>query len=92
MSIIIVGVGEADFSAMEELDADSVPLVSGGRRAARDIVQFVEFSRFNRPGHSTKAELAKEVLAEIPDQLTGYMKSRNITPLSPRAPPDSALS
>ncbi|XP_054263178.1 copine-8-like [Macrosteles quadrilineatus] len=27
MSIIIVGVGEADFSAMEELDADSVPLM-----------------------------------------------------------------
>ncbi|XP_046687980.1 copine-8-like [Homalodisca vitripennis] len=92
MSIIIVGVGQADFSAMEELDADTVPLVSRGRKAARDIVQFVEFSRFLGPhgrghGAAAKLELAKEVLAEIPDQLVGYMKSQNITPLSARAPP-----
>ena len=29
LSIIIVGVGAADFTAMEELDADRAPLVSG---------------------------------------------------------------
>ena len=28
LSIIIVGVGQADFSAMDELDADEVPLYS----------------------------------------------------------------
>lgn len=28
LSIIIVGVGAADFSAMDELDADEVPLYS----------------------------------------------------------------
>lgn len=78
MSIIIVGVGGADFGAMEELDADTVPLVSGGRRALRDIVQFVEFHRFM--GHSAKQELAREVLAEVPDQLVSYMKICNITP------------
>lgn len=85
MSIIIVGVGKADFSAMEELDADTIPLVSHGRKAERDIVQFVEFNRFLR--QNRKTELAKEVLEEIPDQLVGYMKSRNISPHSPRAPP-----
>lgn len=84
MSIIIVGVGGADFEAMEELDADTVPLMSGGRRALRDIVQFVEFNRFR--GHSAKQDLAREVLAEVPDQLVGYMKSCNITPQSVHAP------
>lgn len=85
ISIIIVGVGTADFSAMEELDGDTVRLSSRGRVAARDIVQFVELNRFQ--GQSSKVELAKEVLAEIPDQLVGYMKSANITPLNATAPP-----
>ncbi|KAL1420742.1 hypothetical protein MTO96_004475 [Rhipicephalus appendiculatus] len=43
MSIIIVGVGNADFSAMEVLDGDVAQLSSDGRRADRDIVQFVPF-------------------------------------------------
>lgn len=75
MSIIIVGVGSADFSAMKELDADTVPLVSNGKKAARDIVQFVPFHTAK-----TKVRLAEEVLEEIPDQIVGYMKSENIVP------------
>ena len=44
-SIIIVGVGDADFSAMEELDGDGGRLRnSRGQECARDIVQFVEFN------------------------------------------------
>ncbi|XP_077983033.1 copine-8-like [Glandiceps talaboti] len=39
MSIIIVGVGPADFDAMEELDADKKRLSSRGQYAERDIVQ-----------------------------------------------------
>uniref|UniRef100_A0A8C9MQL8 Copine family member 9 n=1 Tax=Serinus canaria TaxID=9135 RepID=A0A8C9MQL8_SERCA len=39
MSIIIVGVGPAEFEAMEELDGDEVRLSSRGRYAERDIVQ-----------------------------------------------------
>lgn len=41
MSIIIVGVGDEDFSAMERLDADGRKLQLEGRIASRDIVQFV---------------------------------------------------
>lgn len=69
MSIIIVGVGGADFSAMEELDADTVPLQVRGRKAQRDIVQFVEFNRFR--GRSTKLELAKEVSAVFVEGIFG---------------------
>lgn len=47
MSIIIVGVGEADFKAMEFLDGDNGVLRSpAGEPAARDIVQFVPFRQF----------------------------------------------
>ncbi len=47
MSIIIVGVGGADFSAMEFLDSDDKLLRSPrGDVAARDIVQFVPFRDF----------------------------------------------
>ncbi len=42
VSIIIVGVGNADFSKMNELDADDGLLRDNhGRLAKRDIVQFV---------------------------------------------------
>lgn len=47
MSIIIVGVGGADFSAMEFLDGDDGVLRSTtGENAMRDIVQFVPFRKF----------------------------------------------
>uniref|UniRef100_A0A3B5PU18 Copine family member 9 n=1 Tax=Xiphophorus maculatus TaxID=8083 RepID=A0A3B5PU18_XIPMA len=39
MSLIIVGVGPAEFDAMEELDGDEVRVSSRGRFAERDIVQ-----------------------------------------------------
>lgn len=45
LSIIIVGIGNADFDQMEQLDADDAPLFSRiiNKYAARDIVQFVPF-------------------------------------------------
>uniref|UniRef100_S4RRA6 Copine-3 n=1 Tax=Petromyzon marinus TaxID=7757 RepID=S4RRA6_PETMA len=47
MSLIIVGVGNADFSAMEFLDGDGGVLKApSGEPAARDIVQFVPFRDF----------------------------------------------
>lgn len=51
MSIIIVGVGGADFSAMEFLDSDDRLLHSPtGQLASRDIVQFVPFRNFQVSG------------------------------------------
>jgi hypothetical protein len=43
MSIIIVGIGSADFSDMHILDSDDCRLRSGNLLAERDIVQFVPF-------------------------------------------------
>lgn len=81
MSIIIVGVGNEDFSAMEELDSDKNLLRAGSHVASRDIVQFVELRRFVRNGTWDKEMLAKEVLHEIPNQLVSWMTTRGIKPL-----------
>uniref|UniRef100_A0A8C3D467 Copine family member 9 n=1 Tax=Cairina moschata TaxID=8855 RepID=A0A8C3D467_CAIMO len=83
MSIIIVGVGPAEFDAMEELDGDEVRVSSRGRYAERDIVQFVPFRDYvDDSGNQvlSMARLAKDVLAEIPEQLLSYMKTRDIKP------------
>jgi len=113
LSIIIVGVGEEDFSSMEFLDADKRALKHNGVVAARDIVQFVGksiaaiagcdlsilvvhiklnysilitalrdfISKHKEDQLSTKAALAKKVLAEVPKQLVDYMKQRKATAL-----------
>lgn len=86
ISIIIVGVGDADFDAMDELDSDEVRLSVDGRYAERDIVQFVPLNKFlskNGLVVKSQADLAREVLAEVPDQLTSYMKSRGFKPNLP---------
>jgi hypothetical protein len=66
-SVIIIGVGSANFQKMEELDADGQLLRNGGRTAKRDIVQFVQFSEAVRKG-----VLAEEVLKEMPNQVVDY--------------------
>jgi hypothetical protein len=85
MSIIIIGVGDEDFSTMEALDADDKLLRANGRTASRDIVQFVELRKFlttHGGGQMTwnKEALAKEVLAEVPKQLVSWMTKRGIKP------------
>lgn len=61
-SVVIIGVGNADFSSMEELDGDGGLLRDNrGRSAARDVVQFVEFNEAMKRG-----DLAEQVLREVP--------------------------
>ena len=64
LSIIIVGVGGADFSLMDTLDADIEPLYSMAykRQMKADIVQFVPFREFAK----NEMQLARETLAEVP--------------------------
>jgi hypothetical protein len=80
VSVIIVGVGNADFSQMRVLDADVNPLTnSRGVRAARDCVQFVEFNRLGQDG----SLLARETLMELPGQLVQYMTQNKRVPGRP---------
>ncbi|XP_015370425.1 PREDICTED: copine-8-like, partial [Diuraphis noxia] len=81
VSIIIVGIGNAEFDAMEELDADKGGLKINGVKAARDIVQFVAFnSYYNLDPSVANLHLAKDVLAEVPKQFMDYMKINGIVP------------
>ena len=79
MSIIIIGVGNADFTKMEILDGDSGLKNGKGERAARDFVQFVPFRKYQ---HDISL-LAKHVLHEVPEQLVQY---KTLVGRKPRAP------
>ncbi|KAK5850065.1 hypothetical protein PBY51_014347 [Eleginops maclovinus] len=77
MSIIIVGVGGADFSEMVFLDSDDELLSSPrGDVATRDIVQFVPFRDFQ----DNSAALAQSVLAELPDQVSSFFNLFRLKP------------
>lgn len=86
LSIIIVGVGNEDFTKMEVgkrtgserqiLDGDEHRLEYDGKKASRDIVQFVAL---NEMENQSPEAIAKAVLEEIPTQVTEYMEKNGIT-------------
>lgn len=79
LSIIIVGIGKAEFTNMERLDGDGGLFGSGSQRANRDIVQFVPF----RNVQFNPDLLAKQLLAELPGQVVQYYQSLGIQPKIP---------
>lgn len=72
LSVVIVGIGRADFSGMRFLDDFETS-------SKRDIAQFVEF---NAHKHSSQS-LTSATLQEIPDQLVKCFTSKGIMPSSP---------
>jgi len=79
---------------MDELDCDDGLLASpvNGRKAQRDIVQFVPMNKYMGPRgpsgdvNSTNAYLAQEVLAEIPGQVSAWARYNKIIPNPDFAP------
>ncbi|KAF7082643.1 hypothetical protein CFC21_086501 [Triticum aestivum] len=89
LSILIVGVGNADFTQMRTLDADLGKRLqsSTGRVATRDIVQFVPMREVQAGGQVT---VVQSLLEELPGQFLEYMRTRGIKPRPPQhalAPP-----
>lgn len=86
LSILIVGVGNANFEQMEVLDADNGKRLesSTGRIATRDIVQFVPM----REVQGGQISVVQSLLEELPVQFLAYMRSRGI---EPRAAPEHPL-
>jgi hypothetical protein len=80
LSVVIVGVGSADFSSMQFLYDSSKP-------GERDIAQFVQFNNHSRDS----VALTSETLREIPNQLVGYFQSKYIPPLPPMQRSDSEI-
>nr|CAG8468704.1 509_t:CDS:10 [Entrophospora candida] len=85
LSIVIVGVGNANFAHMTRLDGDddnplsaksdnkSLPKTTG-----RDIVQFIAMRDYQ--AEAAGYSLPKAVLEEIPDQFMDYMNKNKIYP------------
>lgn len=79
LSIFIFGVGNADFTRMEVLDANKHRLVTAdGRVADRDNVGFFPMRDYN-----STSQLARKMLAELPGQMLLFFQARNITPNKP---------
>jgi hypothetical protein len=79
LSVVIVGVGNADFSQMQFLD--------DANAGDLDIAQFVSFNQHSR----SSVALTSETLHEIPDQLTRYFQRNGIQPLPPIARSDDEI-
>lgn len=71
LSVIIIGIGQADFGGMRFIDDHK----TSGKR---DIAQFVEFNQCN----SSVQKFTAQSLNELPEQLVGYFTSHGIMPLS----------
>jgi hypothetical protein len=73
VSIIIIGVGDGKFDKMKVLDSDKTRLTDlKGVKATRDLVQFVEFKKYNFSAN----HLSSEILKEIPKQVEEYYLTR----------------
>lgn len=101
LSILIVGIGNANFDLMKTLDSDDKVLTNKyEREARRDVVQFVSLNDilkgkgFQMGAYNEtleeflRNELSNELLTEIPEQLVTYFEEVKIKP-SP-APTESA--
>uniref|UniRef100_A0A1J3FL71 Protein BONZAI 3 n=1 Tax=Noccaea caerulescens TaxID=107243 RepID=A0A1J3FL71_NOCCA len=79
LSVLIVGVGNADFRQMEILDADNGRRLesSTGRVATRDTVQFVPMTAV----HTGQVSVVQALLEELPGQFLSYVRSRKINPV-----------
>jgi hypothetical protein len=77
LSIIIIGIGDANFDNMVVLDGDDYGLTdSNGRVWMRDIVQFVPFKDFQ----GDAIMLREQVLEEIPEQVTSFYQNIKLKP------------
>ncbi|CAD8099616.1 unnamed protein product [Paramecium primaurelia] len=74
ISVILVGVGDFDFKKLEFLDQDQKQLQK--EVLTRNVVQFVPFAPFS---HSLPI-LQRELLAELPHQLTNYKSLLGLVP------------
>lgn len=82
LSVVIVGVGNEDFKAMQFLDDCS------DRSGTRDIAQFVAFKEHSNSSQS----LTKATLEEIPSQLVQFFQGKGIDPLPPISRGDDSIA
>ena len=77
ISVIIIGIGNADFSDMDFLANHDEPLIdSNARKSDRNIVQFFPFEDYSY----NREQLVQIILKEISRQAIEYYRHQNINP------------
>ena len=78
-SVIIIGIGDADFSNMEYLDGDNNILYGdicndnkNNEMPIRDIVWFVKFNKYKNDNNFER--FTEEALKELPKQIEEYFR------------------
>jgi copine 1/2/3 len=88
LSIVIIGVGNRDFSEIEKLcgeyDQKGKLRDSRGVPIARDILQFVSFKRFS----GNASAVISEALKDIPEQFVEFFSNNGTKPFPKIEPPD----
>ena len=77
ISVIIIGIGNADFSNMDFLANHDEPLIDrNGRKSDRNIAQFFPFKDYSY----NREQLVQIILKEISRQAIEYYQHQNINP------------
>ncbi len=82
MSVLVVGIGPTAFTSLTRLEGDARKLSHNGRHATREMIQCTAFNEFLEKYDVTAGgfQLAKHMLADIPEQIVSYMKMKGILP------------
>jgi len=75
LSIILLGIGDKDFSLMQYLD----DFMDADDTQYRDVTQFVECRKYE----NDESQLTSAIFEEIPDQLVDYFYGKGIMPNPP---------
>ena len=77
MSIVIIGVGDDDFSIMNKLqNIEEVRKYAKAEVEVRQVTQFVEFKSFQNDIH----KLSEKILDRLPRQFMEYMRLKDHKP------------
>lgn len=83
LSIVIVCLGDGDFTQIKKLDQDEVPLQSEKKGICkRDMIDVINFKDYITEQRTplTEVHLARKTFAEIPAQFVRYMQGKGIRP------------
>lgn len=89
MSIVVVGIGDVEFTTTTMMQSEVKRLSQHGSHTVRDILQFACFKEYLDKYDETSGSfhLAKYLLADIPNQLVTYMKLKGFLPKNNRILP-----
>ena len=76
ISIIIIGIGNADFNYFESINVDKMILDMDGKNIDRNLIQFIPFKNFK----NNIQKLGEEMFTKIQNQIVEYYQSKQIFP------------